>query len=110
MAAGLPALWGDVNRAAGLVVAQLSDALGDAVAFNTMINDTSRGYGSAGLQALAVAGGETSGQATTDAGVIIASFADLANLYKVAHGQQAQPGASDFFFNAKLLMGVKPVV
>jgi hypothetical protein len=40
--------------------------------------------------------------------LLIASFADITNLYKVAHGQQAT-GVSDFFFNARNLLGAQPM-
>jgi hypothetical protein len=36
-----------------------------------------------------------------------AAFTDMDNLRKVAHGLQAQPGASDFFFNASKLTGLQ---
>jgi hypothetical protein len=72
-----------------------------------MLNDTSRGFGQTNLAALFTAAGDP--QAATNAGLVIASFADLTNLNAVAKGQQAQPAASNFFFNAAKLMGTVPL-
>jgi hypothetical protein len=86
----------------GQAVFNLADALATVNGINTLIADAGRlpPGGEAGLEAL-------DGMTTTDAGLYVATFGDLANLYKVAHGQQAQPGASDFFFNARQLLGTK---
>lgn len=102
MAAGLPAGVSDLNRALGQAIVNVAQSLDACLALNTMLNDTDRFGGANGLT--------TSGlYVATDSSLVMASFADMANLYKVAHGQQAQPGASDFFFNAKKLMGVIPL-
>jgi hypothetical protein len=47
------------------------------------------------------------GYATADITLLRAAYTDLDNLRKVAHGLQAQPGASDFFFNAGKLTGLQ---
>lgn len=47
--------------------------------------------------------GYSAGEITT----LRAAFTDLDNLRKVARGQQAQTPASDFFFNASKLLGVR---
>jgi hypothetical protein len=107
--AGLPAAASDINRVCGNAVLQLAQALSQCSGLNTMLNDTTRGFGSANLAAMYQAAGESAGQATTDAGLLISSFADLQNLFAVAHGQQAQAAPSDFFFHAKLLMGTVPL-
>jgi hypothetical protein len=99
--AGLSAQAGDVNRACGNAVVALAQALSQCTALNTMLNDTSRGFGQAGLVAL--------GFTSADAALLLASFADLTNLAAVASGQQAQPAASNFLFNAAKLMGVTPL-
>jgi hypothetical protein len=104
--AGLSAQAGDINRACGNAVVALAQALAACSGLNTMLNDTSRGFGQANLAAMFTAAGDPQG--TSNAGLIIASFADLQNLSAVAHGQQAQPAASNFFFNAAKLMGVIP--
>ena len=100
MAAGLSAGTSVLNNTIGNAVLSLAQAVAQCNAVNTMLNDAARFGGQAGL----VAAGYTSGDAT----LIMNSFGDLANLYKVAHGQQAT-GASDFFFNAKLLLGTVPM-
>jgi antibiotic biosynthesis monooxygenase (ABM) superfamily enzyme len=47
--------------------------------------------------------GYTSGEVA----VLKSAYTDLDNLGKVAHGQQAQSPANDFFFWAKQLLGVQ---
>jgi hypothetical protein len=105
--AGLPAGPNDIHRTCGQAVVDLTRALSQCSGLNTMLNDTSRGFGTANLTAIFTAAGDP--QASSTAGLIIASFADLQNLYAVAHGQQAQPAASNFFFHAANLMGVNPI-
>ncbi len=105
--AGLPAGPTDIHRACGSAIVAAAQALDNCVALNTMLNDTDRGFGQAGLAAIFTAGGDP--QAATTAALILASFADMTNLAAVARGQQAQPGASNFFYNAARLMGVTPL-
>ena len=99
--AGLNSGLGVLNNTCGTAVLDLAKALAVCNGINTMLNDTGRYNGQAGL----IAAGMSSPGAT----LLIASFADITNLYKVAHGQQAQPGASDFFFNARSLLGPQPM-
>lgn len=47
------------------------------------------------------------GLSQADATAIKNSFADLSNAVLTLRGQRAQSPASDFFFNAKLLIGVQ---
>lgn len=106
---GLPAGPNDIHRVCGQAVVNLDQALAACSGINTMLNDTSRGFGQTNLAVIFTAAGQAAGPAATDAGLLIASFADLQNLSAVAHGQQAQPAASNFFFNAAKLMGVTPL-
>lgn len=111
MTAGLQADSFALNDRLGRAVVTLATALDDVVALNTMLNDGRRFNGSTGLQAAPLA------YSSSDAGLIVAAYSDMANLAAVAHGQAgfqvqigAGPlGASDFFFNARLLMGVQPL-
>ena len=107
---GLPVSHNEINRVAGTAVLDVVNALGEAVKVGQMLNDTGRGFGQANLTA--------NFEFTADeAGLIIASLSDLANLSAIAHGTAgfavqigAGPlGPSDFFFNAKLLLGVNPM-
>jgi hypothetical protein len=101
MAVGLPSTLADVSAACGRAVVDLANAMNKCSAMNTMLNDANRYNGTTGLIAL--------GASSADATLLVASFADLQNLSLTAHGQRAQAVASDFFFNAKLLMGVNPL-
>ena len=101
MAIGLPSTIADVSAECGRSVVDLVNAMNHCSALNTMLNDADRYGGQAGLVAL--------GASSADATLLIASFADLQNLHLTAHGQRAQAVASDFFFNAKKLMGVNPL-
>lgn len=47
------------------------------------------------------------GYSANDVAVLKSAYTDLNNLGKVAHGQQAQASANDFFFWAKNLLGVQ---
>jgi hypothetical protein len=47
------------------------------------------------------------GYSAAEVTLLRAAFTDMDNLRKVAHGLQAQPGASDFFFNANKLTGLQ---
>lgn len=111
MTAGLNSDSFALNDRLGRAVVTLAGALDDVVALNTMLNDGRRFNGSTGLQAAPLA------YSSSDAGLIVAAYADMANLASVAHGQAgfqvqigaAPLGATDFFFNARLLMGVQPL-
>jgi hypothetical protein len=98
--AGLSSGLAVLNNTAGNAVLQLAGALATCNGINTMLNDAERYNGQAGL----VSAGMSSAGAT----LLIASFADITNPYKVAHGQQAT-GVSDFFFNARNLLGAQPM-
>ena len=86
----------------GQAVVSLAQDLAQCRGIAALINNANRmpPGGSAGL----VAKGYD--QATAD--LYVASFTDLQNLYRVAHGLQGTQ-ASDFFFNAKKLMGTIPM-
>jgi hypothetical protein len=98
--AGLPMEAGDVNRAAGQGIVQVVEAFKTITGLNAMYQDTGRGYGIASLTTLLGA---------PAANLIIASYGDLANLVAIAHAQQALAEPSDFFFNAKQLLGTTPL-
>jgi hypothetical protein len=102
MAAGLPGTMADVNRMCGQGVLDVAMSLTRALAIGVMLNDPQRYGGISGLQA-------NLGFAAPDAALLVNSYTDMGNLYAVAHGQQPQAGASDFFWNAKLLMGAMPM-
>ena len=91
------------NQDWGNAVRSLATDLAACKGINDLLNDSDRmpGGGSAALQSL--------GFSSTDAGLIVASFGDLAALYRVAHAQQQQVGNNDFFFNAKKLLGTVPM-
>lgn len=110
MPVGLNALGADVNRVCGNAVVDLASALQQCEGINAMLSDADRFNGSTGLQAL--------GFNVTEAGLLISSFADIVNFASVGRGKagflvqlpgQSSPGATDFFFNAKKLMGVNPL-
>lgn len=104
MAAGMPATMNDLNRAAGLAVTALAQALDNVVAFSAMLGNAQRFGGVAGLVA-------AQGYAQADAQLIVDSFSALSLLAQVAYGQIAQSGAepSNFFFEAQQLMGATPL-
>ena len=101
-AAGLPAGLADVNRAGGAALVAVAQALDTANGWFTMLTDADRFNGATGLQA-------NQGFTLPQANLIMASFTDIHALYQVAHGHQQQVGNNDFFFNAKLLLGVTPI-
>ena len=100
-----------INQDWGTAVLTLARALAQCNGIAALIGDTGRNPpgGSAGLQA--------AGLAAADADLMVASFTDIANLYGVAHGVAGfqvkigagNLGASDFFFNARKLMGTVPM-
>lgn len=97
-----------INQNWGLAVQNLAQALAACKGINDLLNDTNRmpptgspDGGSSALQGL--------GFSASDAGLIVASFGDLAALYRVSHAQQQQVGNNDFFFNAKKLLGTVPM-
>jgi hypothetical protein len=47
------------------------------------------------------------GYSAADITLVRAAYTDLDNLRKVATGQATQPATSDFFFNAKKLLGLQ---
>jgi hypothetical protein len=102
MSAGLGQAKSDFDRTIGNAVVSLAQALDMCVGINTMLNDAQRGGGSAGLQA-------NQTYSSTESGLIIASFTDLAALAGIAHAQGTQAVANDFFFHARQLMGTIPL-
>ena len=91
------------NQDWGNAVRNLATDLAACNGINGLLNDADRmpGGASSALQGL--------GFSASDAGLIVASFGDLAALYRVAHAQQQQVGNNDFFFNAKKLLGTVPM-
>lgn len=89
-----------IDQNFGQAVVDLADALAKCRGIAALIADTDRlpPGGSAGL----VAKGYD--QATAD--LYVATFTDLNNLYRAAHGIV---GPTDFFANAKKLMGTVPM-
>ena len=97
-----------INQDWGTAVLNVARDLALCKGINDLLNDTNRmpptgqpDGGSSALQAL--------GFSSSDAGLLIATFGDLAALYRVAHAQQQQVGNNDFFFNAKKLLGTVPM-
>ena len=92
-----------INQDWGNAVMSLARDLALCKGINDLLNDADRmpGGGSAALQSL--------GLSSTDAGIIVASFGDIAALYRISHAQQQQVGNNDFFFNAKKMLGTVPM-
>jgi hypothetical protein len=88
----------DINQATGRALAILASAWNDVLALNATLNDADRIGGAAGLQS-------RFGFSASDAGLIIASYADMAALWEVARARRTQPAVSDFWYNAKRLTG-----
>jgi hypothetical protein len=99
--AGLSAGLSMLNNTCGNAVLNLAKALADCNGIAAMLNDTDRYNGQTGLVA--------AGMSAAGATLLLASFTDIAALYKVAHAQQQQVGNNDFFFHAKLLLGAQPM-
>ena len=106
--AGLQLSTNTLDQTLGQAVVNLAQALGTANGLFALLNDANRLPPVQG-QTGAAQGLVQAGYDLPTATLYVASYTDLANLYKVAHGQQAQPGASDFFFNARKLMGTVPL-
>jgi hypothetical protein len=102
--AGLPAGTADFDRVFGNAIVAAAQALSACNGLNDLINDPIR------MAPGGLAGLEAKGYDPTTAGLYVASFGDMASLYRVAHAQQAQAAENDFFFNAKLLMGTVPLL
>lgn len=95
MSLGLPADKNTIDNRAGTLVLTLRQVLDQCTTMKAWLDsqtDTQLGTSGIGYQAAEI---------TT----LRASFTDLDNLRKVAHGLQAQSPASDFFFNAGKLTG-----
>jgi hypothetical protein len=88
----------DIDGRAGQLVMALRDDLYRINQMNTLLLDTSIFADNAAIAAL----GYTAGEVTT----LKAAFADLNQLYLVAHAQATQGATNDFFFNAKHLVGL----
>lgn len=99
--AGLPQGKADLDRVLGNAVVAAAQALGNVVALNVMLNDPTRIGGAAGLEALSYT--------PSDAGLVIASYGDLANYAAVGAAGALPAGPNDYWFHAKLLMGTVPM-
>ncbi len=99
---GLIASMPVIDQNFGQAVVSLAQDLAQCRGIAALINDTDRmpPGGSAGLQAKGY------DQATAD--LYVATFTDLLTLYRVAHGIVGTT-ATDFFANAKKLMGTVPM-
>lgn len=94
MTVGYPVDKGNIDSRAGEIAVGVRDALDRATRF------------SAWLDGKTVSELEGYGYTTAEANLLKASFIDLAKLNQVATGKIGQPGANDFFWNAKNLTGV----
>lgn len=92
---GYPIDKATLNNRVGGIVVQLREVLADAVQIDEWLADQQ----DADIEAL--------GFTTEDVTLVRASFVDLAKLARIAHGQDTQPAASDFFFNADHLVGLQ---
>jgi hypothetical protein len=100
--AGLNADAVTLNRTMGQAVAALAQALDQCAAINVMLNNSNRGFTSAGLLAL--------GFVQADVTNIQEAFAALALLQQIAYGQAAGVAvANNYFFQAQLLLGTTPL-
>jgi hypothetical protein len=95
---GLQLIDYDINMATGRALAVLANAWNDVLALNNTLNDADRIGGAAGLQS-------RFGFTASDAGLIIASYTDIAALWDVARARRTQPAVNDFWYNAKRLIG-----
>lgn len=87
-----------LNQRAGFLVETVRDTFDEVLLFKAFLDRY------ADAQALSTA---VPGLSVGDATTLKASFADLGNLVATARGQRAQSPASDFFFNAKFLLGIQ---
>jgi hypothetical protein len=94
MSVGYPAGKANIDARAGFIAQSVRDALDEAVRFKAWLDERSV----ADLVAL--------GYTADEAGLLKASFAELTELSDLARGRRSQPSPSDFFWNAKHLMGV----
>lgn len=94
MAIGFPVTKQSLDNHIGQLGVQLRDALVQCQRAKVVVD----GVTDAQIEALGYSAGERA--------KIRAIVTDLNNLARVANGLQAQPGASDFFFNARDAMGL----
>lgn len=97
MAVGFPALKPDVDARVGQLATTLRDTFAKVQIFKAWLDDAA--HNDAFLSG-------TLGYSAGDITLLRATATDLDNLRKVATGAQSQPSASDFFFNAKQVVGV----
>jgi hypothetical protein len=83
-----------VDRRAGFVAQSIRDALAEATKFKSWLDQRTV----ADLVAL--------GYSNSEATLLKAAFFELDALSQVAHGAAPPAGPSDFFYNARLLIGV----
>lgn len=98
MAVGLSQNKWDIDNRAGNVVKNLRDALREVEAFNAYLDTMDD-------EELAAAPGNPDSYTPEDIALLRASFVDLTKLSRIAHAQDVQPEANDFFWNAKNLVG-----
>lgn len=102
MTAGAPQDIANFNRTIGNAVIALAQALDQCAAINTMLNNSNRGFTTAGLLAM--------GFAQADVTNIQESFAALALLQQVAYGEVAGVAAqNNYLFQAQQLLGTVPL-
>jgi hypothetical protein len=94
MALGFPFTKTEIDMRTGQVVLELRNALDAAQRIKVVLDEKTDGD----LTGL----GYTAPEVT----LLRAAFTDLDNLARTARGQRAQSPASDFFFNARKLLGL----
>ena len=95
MTVGFPAEQGHINNKAGSLAMALRDTFRDIKDFNDFLT----GKTEAELVSL--------GFTTDEVTLLKASFFDLNKLGLIGIGQEVQPEANDFWWNAKNLLGVE---
>lgn len=93
MAVGFPEGKWDIDNRAGQVARNMRDVLREVESFNAWLGD----HDDAFLTDV--------GYTTEDVSVLRGAFIDLTKLSRIAHGQDTQAEANDFFWNAKHLLG-----
>jgi hypothetical protein len=99
MSVGYPADKATIDQRVGALAFNLRATLDQIQTVKTWLDSQT----DAQLNNLGYSGSASSGDVQT----LRNSFTDMDNLRKVARGLQAQPAASDFFFNAKNLTGLQ---
>lgn len=94
MAVGIPVAKADVDNRAGGLAIQLRNDLYACTQFKAWLDSVNDAY----LTGLGYSAGDIT--------ILRGSFVDLTKLHNIAHALDTQSAASDFFFNARNLLGV----